>query len=135
MSKKQITWLFVGAVVALVVGAVVALVTTVAALANGTISFGGPQVVTVDGPALQGVLGWLFIAAAVMLGGSIAAVASWIGALSNTFRLEDRTWFVALLALGVFSLGWLAMLAYLVAGPDSTAPGAARDEVATVTPG
>ena len=63
-------------------------------------------------------------------GGSIAAVVSWLAALLNTFQLEDRTWFVLILVLGLFNLGFLGMLVYLVAGPDSTrprqAPAAAR---------
>ena len=57
----------------------------------------------------------LFIA-----GGAIAGVCSWVAALLNTVRLEDKTWFLALLVLGLCSLGWLAIVAYVVAGPDST---------------
>jgi hypothetical protein len=45
---------------------------------------------------------------------------AWIGALFNTFRLDGKTWFVALLVLCLFSFGWVAMVAYVVAGPDST---------------
>jgi hypothetical protein len=64
---------------------------------------------------------WLVIVAALVAGGgTIAAVASWIGALLNTVRLDDKTWFIALLVLGLFSFGWIAMVAYVLAGPDST---------------
>ena len=53
-------------------------------------------------------------------GGAIAGLVSWIGALLNTAQLEDKTWFVLLLVLGLFSFGVLAMIAYVLAGPDGT---------------
>jgi hypothetical protein len=48
--------------------------------------------------------------------------------LLNTSRLEDKAWFAALLVLGLISLGWVAMIAYVLRGPDSAvalAPSAA----------
>jgi hypothetical protein len=134
MSKAVITRLFLGAILALALGVVLTVVTAVIALANGVVRLGGPSVVQVDGAALAGLLPWLLIAALVFAGGELAAVASWIAALFNTWHLEDKSWFVALFALGVFSLGWVAMIAYVVAGPDTTGPRAARFGVAA-TPG
>ena len=46
---------------------------------------------------------------------------SWIGALLNTWQLDSKTWFAVLLLLGIFNLGFFAMIAYLIAGPDGTA--------------
>ena len=46
---------------------------------------------------------------------------AWIGAVVNTSRLEDKTWFVVLLVLGLLSFGFIAMLVYILAGPDGTA--------------
>ena len=43
---------------------------------------------------------------------------SWIGALLNTSQVESKAWFIALLLLGIFSLGVFAMIAYVIAGPD-----------------
>ena len=126
MSKASVTRLFVGAIIAVVVGIVIAVATVVVALAGGVVALGGPDVVTVDGDALPGTLIWLLIASVVVAGGAIAAVVSWIGALLNTVRLEDKTWFLVLLVLGLFSLGWLAMVAYLIAGPDATRPDVTR---------
>ena len=57
-----------------------------------------------------------------IVGGLIAGLVSWIGALLNTWQLESKTWFAVLLLLGIFNLGFFAMIAYLVAGPDG-APG------------
>jgi hypothetical protein len=133
MSKATVTRLFLGAVVALIVGFVLALATVVAAIAGGVVAVGGPNVVTVDGEVFAGSLPWLLIAAVVLASGTLAAVASWIGALLNTWQLADKTWFVALLVLGLFSLGWVAMAAYIYAGPDATSPRDVRPGVVTAS--
>jgi hypothetical protein len=54
--------------------------------------------------------------------GGVVQVVAWIGALANTSRLQDRTWFLILLigglvGLGTGIVGFAAMVAYLVAGP------------------
>jgi hypothetical protein len=36
-------------------------------------------------------------------------------------RSLNRSWFLVLLLLGIFSFGFVAMIAYLIAGPDATA--------------
>lgn len=119
MSKAIVTRLFVAAVLAVVVGLVIVVGAGMAALAEGAVTIGGPTVVTVNGTAFAGTLGWLLLGAVAIAAGALAAIASWIGALLNTAQLEDKTWFVALLVLGLFSLGWAAMAAYVLAGPDS----------------
>jgi len=124
MSKTVITRLFVGALVVGVAGILVSVVSVLIALADGVIVIGGPTAVTVKGDALAGLVIWLVIASLLMGAASIAAIASWLGALFNTFRLEDKLWFIALLILGLASFGWVAMIAYVLAGPDSTRPGA-----------
>jgi hypothetical protein len=133
MSKSLVTRLFVGAVVALVAGWLVAFVTLVAALAGGAVTLGGPTVVTIDGGALAGTLPWLAIAFLAMAAGAVGAVVSWVGALLNTVQLEDKTWFVALLVLGLVSFGWVAMAAYVVAGPDAMHPGRAGSGISTAS--
>ena len=131
MSKANVTRLFVGAIMAVVVGIVIAIATVVVALADGVVAFGGPDVVTVDGDALPGSLTWLAIAALFIVGGEVAALASWAGALLNTVRLDDKTWFIVLLVLGLFSLGWVAMVAYLIAGPDGKREIATESRIGT----
>ena len=93
-------------------------------------SIGGPTVIALNGATLAGTLTWLVVGLP-RSPRAVAAIASWIGALLNTFRLDDKTWFVSLLVLGLCSFGWLAMAAYVVAGPDSTKPGVARPGLAT----
>lgn len=123
MSKTTVTLLFVGAAVAVVVGAVLALGAVVTGIAGGAITIGGPQLITLNGATFATTLAWLVVAGLVMGAGTLAALGSWVAALFNTWRLEDRTWFAALLVLGLFSLGWIAMIAYVAAGPDGTKEG------------
>jgi len=56
-----------------------------------------------------------------MAGGAIGQFIAWIGALFNTVQLADKIWVIVLLLTGLFSFGFVAMIAYLVAGPDGTA--------------
>ncbi len=62
--------------------------------------------------------------------GILVQMAAWIGAVVNTHRLTDKTWFNLLLWIGIigiltsplFGIGamawWGVTIAYLVAGPD-----------------
>ena len=120
MSKRTIAGLFIGAALAFVVGIVVGLFALVIAIASGLVAIGGADVVTVDGDALAGMLVWFVVASVLIGGGTVIAIAAWVGALFNTVRLEDKTWFVLLLVLGLASFGWVAMIAYVLAGPDGT---------------
>jgi hypothetical protein len=120
MSKTAITRLFKIAVAFVVAGAVSGTAVAIWALANGAIAFGGQQFVTVNaGPFAGAIVG--FVAASLLTGiGTVAAVVSWVGALANTARLENKTWFTTLLVSGLVSFGWVAMIAYILRGPDST---------------
>jgi hypothetical protein len=133
MSKATVTRLFLGAIVALIVGFVVTLATVVAAIAGGVVALGGPTVVTVDGEVVGERLPWLLIAGLLFASGTIVAVGAWVGALLNTWQLEAKTWFVALLVLGLCSFGWVAMTAYVIAGPDANSPRDARPGVASTS--
>src|SRR5262245_37374394 len=123
MSKTTISRLFEAAVAAVVAGIVIGIVAVVAGLANGAVALGGPQVVNLNGGAVAWTRAALAFASLVITAGTVAAIGSWVGALFNTYRLEDKTWFAGLLVLGLVSLGWVAMVAYIFAGPD----GSARD--------
>ncbi len=66
----------------------------------------------------------LIIAGGILAGvGGIVQLAAWIGALVNTYRLQDKTWFTILVLGGVFGLvfglvGFAVMVAYVIAGPE-----------------
>lgn len=130
MSKKNVTRLFVGALVAAGVGVVLGFIALWAAWASDAVDVGGSDVVDVNGGSVAWtVLGLVVVGSLAILGGTVAAVVSWIAALLNTWQLEDKTWFVSLLALGLLGFGILAMIAYVVAGPDGTKQIVARPSI------
>jgi hypothetical protein len=122
MPKSTVTRLFVGGIVITLVGSLLLLAAIWGAFASGTIVFGGPNgpVQVTGGSTAWLLVGLGIVGVLVIIGGFAAAVLSWFGALLNTFALEDRTWFLIILVLGLFSFGFIAMVAYVVAGPDST---------------
>ena len=131
MSKPAISRLFKVAVALVVTGAVSGTAVWIWALANGAIALGGPQFVTFNPATVGGAIVALSLASLITGAGSVAAVIAWGGALLNTSRLEDKSWFIALLGLGLVSLGWVAMIAYILKGPDSAArDGHAQDTLA-----
>jgi hypothetical protein len=131
MSKRNVTRLFVGAIVAVGVGLVLGLAALWAALASDAIDVGGSDVIEVNGGSgAWTALGLVIVGSLVILGGVIAAVVSWIGALLNTWQLEDKLWFASLLALGLLGFGVVAMIAYVVAGPDATKQSVASASIA-----
>jgi hypothetical protein len=127
MSKATVTRLFIGSGIAIVSGAIVAIAAVWLAIANNVFVMAGPDIIGITGGALAwslvalGILGGLAVA-----GGFIGGLVSWIGALLNTWQLEGRTWFAVLLLLGIFNLGFFAMIAYLLVGPDGRATTASR---------
>ena len=131
MSKKNITRLFVAAVVAVGAGLVLGFAALGTALATDAIDFGGSYVIDVNGGSgAWTALGLVIVGSLVTLAGTIAAVVSWIAALLNTWQLEDKLWFWSLLALGLLGFGVVAMIAYVVAGPDGTKQSVARPGIA-----
>lgn len=119
MTKPTVTRFFVGSILAIAGGLVLTVVAGLLAFANGALVYSGPDVVGVNETAF----GWAMITLAaigclVMAAGAIGQFVAWIGAVLNTFRLDDKTWFVVLLLLGLFSFGFIAMLVYVLAGPD-----------------
>ena len=131
VSKRTITRLFVGALVAAGVGLALGFAALGTALSSDAIDFGGRYVIDVNGGAgAWTALGLVVVALLVVLAGTVAAVLSWIGALLNTWQLEDKLWFASLLALGLLGFGVVAMIAYVVAGPDGTEQNVASPEFA-----
>ena len=131
MSKKSVTRLFVGAIVAVVAGVVLGVAALWAALASDAIDLGGSNYIDVNGGSgAWTALGLIILGSLAILGGTIAAVVSWLAALLNTWQLEDKMWFASLLALGLLGFGVLAMIAYVVAGPDGTMQTMARPGIA-----
>jgi hypothetical protein len=120
MSKATVTRLFIGSVIAAGAGTIVAISAVWLALANDVFVMSGQDIVGIQGSALAWILiGLGIVGGLTVTGGLIGGLISWIGALLNTSQLERKTWFLALLVLGIFNFGFFAMIAYLIAGPDS----------------
>jgi hypothetical protein len=124
MSKTTVTRLFIGSGIAIIAGAILAVAAVWLAIANNAFLMAGSDVVGVTGGALAwSLLGLGIVGGLVVAGGFIGGLVSWIGALLNTWQLESKTWFAVLLLLGIFNLGFFAMIAYLIVGPDGRAMG------------
>jgi hypothetical protein len=127
VSKATVTRLFIGSAIAAIAGAILAITAVWIAIANDVFVMSGQDIVGVQG----GTLAWLLLGLGVVggvafIGAMIGGLVSWIGALLNTSQLESKTWFLVLLLLGIFSFGLIAMIAYLIAGPDGTREAAPR---------
>ena len=121
MAKSLITRLFVGSVVAVVAGFVLGLLAVIVAYNGGAFVMNGPDVSGIHSTPFAVSMVVLALAGIVaIIGGAITGLVSWIGALVNTAELDDKTWFVLVLVLGLFSMGFIAMIAYVIAGPDGT---------------
>jgi hypothetical protein len=127
MSKQSVIKLFIAGGLAIIAGAVLAIAAVWIAIANDVFVMSGPDIVGLRGGAVAwSLLGFGIVGGLVIAGGLIAGFVAWIGALLNTWQLESKTWFAVLLLLGIFNLGFFAMIAYLVAGPDTAAPAPMR---------
>ena len=121
MSKPTITRLFAGSLIAIVGGVVILAIAFVLALSNGGLVMSGPDVTGISPSAFTwSMVGLATVGVLAVLGGGLGQFVAWIGAVLNTARLEDKTWFVILLVLGLLSFGFIPMLIYVIVGPDGT---------------
>jgi hypothetical protein len=121
MSKSTVTKLFVGSLIAVLGGLVILLAGVWLAFANSSFIMAGPDVTGIESsPFAWSMVGLALIGIIAMIGGAIGQFVAWIGAVINTAYLEDKTWFVVLLVLGLMSFGFVAMVVYVIAGPDGT---------------
>jgi hypothetical protein len=120
VSKPAITRMFKVAGALIVGGSLGSIAVVIWAVVSGAVAFGGAPFVTVDAGPFAGAIVALIVASLLTGIGTVVAVIAWAGALLNTARLDDKVWFTALLVLGLVSLGWVALIAYVIYGPDST---------------
>ncbi len=118
MSKASVTRLFIAGLAAAAAGAIVAIAAIWIAIANDVFVMRGADIVGIQGSALAWILLGVALAGAITFtGGLVTGFIAWVGALLATAQLERKTWFIALLLLGIFNLGILGMVAYVLAGP------------------
>lgn len=131
MSKPTIVRTWLGGLVALAVGLIV-----VAFSIGLMLAYGGTFTAASSGngydfvPRFDGffwtMVGLMVAGISLAAVGGLVQLVAWIGTLVNTYRLQDKTWFAVVLAGGLLGLafgllGFAAMVAYLVAGPDGMA--------------
>jgi hypothetical protein len=121
MTKQSIVRLFLGSIAAVVAALVLGIGAVIAGYAGGAFTMRGPDVVGIEASAFAWtILGLAVVSLLVLIGGAIAGLVAWIGALLNSAQLPDKTWFVVLLVLGIWNLGFVAMIAYVMGAPDAT---------------
>ena len=131
MTKATVTRLFIGGGLAIIAGAILAIAAVWIAIANDVFVMNGPDVVGLRGSGLAAsMLGLAIVGGLAIMGGLIAGLVAWIGALLNTWQLESKAWFIALLLLGIFNFGFFAMVAYLLRGPDGASAALRRAQAA-----
>ena len=122
MFKATVTRLFIGSLIAFGAGAIVSILAIALAVANNVFVMDGNDIAAIQGGALAtALLGVAFLGALTAAGGVIAGFIAWIGAVLNTWQLESKAWFVALVLTGIFNFGFIAMVLYVIAGPDGKA--------------
>ena len=127
MTKATVTRLFIGSLIAFGAGAIVAIMAIGVAMANDVFVMDGNDIAAIQGGTLAWALIWLIVVGALAAaGGVIAGFVAWIGAVLNTWQLDSKAWFIGLLLLGIFNFGFIAMIAYIIAGPDGRATPAVR---------
>jgi hypothetical protein len=127
MTKATVTRLFIGSLIAFGAGAIVAIMAIGVAMANEVFVMDGNDSAAIQGGTLAWALIWLIVVGALAAaGGVIAGFVAWIGAVLNAWQLDSKAWFVGLLLLGIFNFGFIAMIAYVIAGPDGRATPAVR---------
>jgi hypothetical protein len=131
VSKSTVTRLFIGSIIAVIAGAILAVAAVAVAIASNVFIMSGNDVTGVRSTGLAwSLVGLAIVGGLAIAGGLISGLVSWIGALLNTWQVDSKAWFVGLLLLGIFNFGFVAMIAYLFAGPDGTARPATRTALA-----
>lgn len=136
MTKRNVTIWWLTGVGVMIVGGLLALFTSLA-LASHMGAFAAnyqyQYTVYVPDGTFWALISFIILGGIAVLGGLVVQIVAWIGAVINTNRLEDKTWYNILLWLGIAGivlgllsgvgaiLGWVLMIVYLVGGPDSMA--------------
>jgi hypothetical protein len=123
MRKSTITRTWLGGIVAIALGFVAAGIATALMLAYGGTFTSAPSGEGYDFVPAQDAFFWTMVGIivagfVVAVGGTIVQFAAWIGALVNSYQLQDKMWFLLTLILGLIGFGLVVMIVYLIAAPD-----------------
>ncbi len=126
MKKPTVTWVWLSGLAAIIAGFIV-----VATGIGLMLGLGGVWTQTGASsyhfaPRLDsffwGMVSIIAVGGVVILAGLVMQFVAWIGAMINTWRSSEKTWFLLLLVLGVLGFQFIMMIVYLIAGPDVTYP-------------
>ena len=133
MFKTTVTRLFIGSLLAFGAGAIVTMLAIALAIANDVFVMNGNDIAAIQGGAVAwALLGLALLGGLAAAGGVIVGFIAWIGAVLNTWQLESKAWFVGLVLTGIFNFGFIAMIVYVIAGPDGKRTRTAQPATAVV---
>ena len=123
MRKSTITKTWLGGIIAIALGFVATGVAIGLMLAYGGTFTSAPNGEGYDFVPTQDGFFWTMVGIIVAgffvaVAGAIVQFVAWIGALVNSYQLQDKLWFVLTLVLGLIGFGLVVMIAYLIAAPD-----------------
>ena len=132
MTKRTITIIWLIGIGVMIVGGLLALFGSLALASHiGAFTANYQYAAYVPDGTFWALVSFIILGGIAVLGGIVVQVVSWIGAVINTNRLVDKTWYYVLLWCGIGGLvlslftgpvgtlvGWVLMIVYLVGGPD-----------------
>jgi hypothetical protein len=123
MRKSTITKTWLGGIIAIALGFIAAGVAIGLMLAYGGTFTSAPNGEGYDFVPTQDGFFWTTVAIIVAaffvaVAGAIVQFVAWIGALVNSYQLQDKLWFLLTLILGLIGFGLVVMIVYLIAAPD-----------------
>jgi hypothetical protein len=134
MTKRTITIMWLVGVGVMVVGGLLALFSSLALASHiGAFTANYQYSNYVPDSTFWALVSFIVLGGIAVLGGIVTQFVAWIGAVINTNRLVDKTWFNILLWCGIAGIvlslltgigaliGWGLMIVYLIGGPDSMA--------------
>ena len=135
MTKRTITIIWLVGIGVMIVGGLLALFSALALASHiGAFTANYQFSNYVPDSTFWALVSLIILGGIAIMGGIVTQIVAWIGAVINTNRLVDKTWFNVLLWCGVAAIvlslitagvgalvGWGLMIAYLVGGPDGMA--------------
>jgi hypothetical protein len=123
MTKGIITRIWLWGIIGMAVGLLIAGVATGLMLAYGGTFVRAPSgngydfVPTVDANFWTALV-FICLGGLLLVAGVVVQFVAWIGALVNSYQLQDKMWFLLTLLLGLIGLQLIVMIVYVIAGPE-----------------
>jgi hypothetical protein len=133
MTKRTITIWWLTGIGVMIAGGLLALFTALGLASHiGALTANYQYTTYVPDGTFWALVSFIVLGGIAVLGGIVAQIVAWIGAVLNTHRLLDKTWYNVLLWCGVAAIvltlltgilgalfAWVLMIVYLAGGPGS----------------